>query len=273
MTYFGGKGGEGVYQTLINEIPPHLVYVEACLGGGAIMRHKLPALRSVGIDLDGMALEAFNAEQGTIPGLELVHGCCLSWLQEHFAERDWLRMGYERFPASHVFVYFDPPYPHHTRKSLKRYRCDANGEFHSAMLAVATSLRCRVMVSSYPNAGYAAALKGWRTFTFEAQTRRGWATEQVWMNYPAGPLHDYRYLGNDKREREVVRRRRRNWSRGLSRMPLAERLAVFADLVEGMRGEVDFESAEAMLRTLGGKAVPPAASINPASVPGRRRGR
>lgn len=268
MTYFGGKGGEGVYQTLINEIPPHLVYVEGCLGGGAIMRHKLPAAVSVGIDLDGIALGEFGREFGVLPGLSLVNACCLDWLAEHFADRDVLVLGGQRVPAGLVFVYLDPPYPHHTRKSDKRYRVDADAAFHSRMLGLVTALRCRVMVSSYPNAGYRRTLQRWRTFTFEARTRRGWATEQIWMNYPAGPLHDCRFLGGNKRQREVVRRRRRNWSRGLSRMPLAERLAVFADLVEGMRGEVDFESAEAMLRTLGGKAVPPAGPQDAAAVPG-----
>jgi len=39
----GGKAGAGVYQKLINLIPPHRTYIETHLGGGAIMRYKLPA--------------------------------------------------------------------------------------------------------------------------------------------------------------------------------------------------------------------------------------
>ena len=38
MAYPGGKNGAGVYQTLINLIPPHDTYIETYLGGGAIMR-------------------------------------------------------------------------------------------------------------------------------------------------------------------------------------------------------------------------------------------
>jgi hypothetical protein len=34
MTYPGGKGGAGVYQMIINQIPPHRVYIEPFLGGG-----------------------------------------------------------------------------------------------------------------------------------------------------------------------------------------------------------------------------------------------
>jgi site-specific DNA-adenine methylase len=34
MRYPGGKGGAGVYQTIINNIPPHDTYIETHLGGG-----------------------------------------------------------------------------------------------------------------------------------------------------------------------------------------------------------------------------------------------
>jgi len=32
--------------------PPHEVYIEPFLGGGAIMRQKRPALLNIGLDLD-----------------------------------------------------------------------------------------------------------------------------------------------------------------------------------------------------------------------------
>ena len=60
MRYPGGKGISGVYQRLINEIPPHRVYIEPYLGGGALMRYKLPAEINIGLDVDpavtGLAL-------------------------------------------------------------------------------------------------------------------------------------------------------------------------------------------------------------------------
>ncbi len=58
MTYPGGKNGPGVYQTLINQIPPHDTYIETHLGGGAVLRHKRPAALNIGIDLHGPALTA-----------------------------------------------------------------------------------------------------------------------------------------------------------------------------------------------------------------------
>jgi DNA adenine methylase len=60
MGYPGGKNGSGVYQAIINQMPPHRVYVEPFLGGGAIMRLKRPAEMNIGIDLDQDAVHAFS---------------------------------------------------------------------------------------------------------------------------------------------------------------------------------------------------------------------
>ena len=48
MHYQGGKGG--VFQKLINRMPPHEVYIETHLGGGAVMRNKRPAGSNIGIE-------------------------------------------------------------------------------------------------------------------------------------------------------------------------------------------------------------------------------
>jgi hypothetical protein len=53
--YPGGKAGAGVYQTIINLMPPHDVYIEPFLGGGAVMRLKRPARLNIGVDLVGSA--------------------------------------------------------------------------------------------------------------------------------------------------------------------------------------------------------------------------
>lgn len=61
MAYPGGKNGSGVYQTIINLMPPHKVYIEPFLGAGATMRMKRPAVQNIGIDCDPDALKHFKA--------------------------------------------------------------------------------------------------------------------------------------------------------------------------------------------------------------------
>ena len=68
MVYPGGKNGAGVYQTIINLMPPHDVYIEPFLGGGAIMRQKRPALLNIGVDLDPSTIARFNDDAGPVAG-------------------------------------------------------------------------------------------------------------------------------------------------------------------------------------------------------------
>jgi DNA adenine methylase len=60
VTYPGGKNGAGVYQAIINRMPPHSVYIEPFLGGGALMRLKRPAALNIGLDRDAIALRRFR---------------------------------------------------------------------------------------------------------------------------------------------------------------------------------------------------------------------
>jgi hypothetical protein len=65
VTYPGGKNGAGVYQRIINLMPPHRVYIEPFLGGAAIMRLKRPAALNFGIDRSQQAINlASNAVFG-----------------------------------------------------------------------------------------------------------------------------------------------------------------------------------------------------------------
>ena len=67
MTYPGGKNGAGVYQQIINLMPPHDVYIEPFLGGAAILRLKRPAGRSIACDLvapSELAIEACIGSPG-----------------------------------------------------------------------------------------------------------------------------------------------------------------------------------------------------------------
>ena|SRR5882724_2186639 len=218
MSYPGGKNGSGVYQTLINLMPPHQQYIEPFLGMGGVMRHKKPAFRSFGIDSDVFVIGEWANH--AIPGLIVEAGDGIRWLK--------------RFPRFHsqTLVYCDPPYLATKWPSKYRHKMDAKD--HERLLEVLLHLNCMVMVSGYRNALYGGLLRDWRRVEFTASTRgHTLATEVVWMNFPPPrELHDYRFLGQTFREREVIRRRIQRWKKRFSKMNELESFAMFAALDE-----------------------------------------
>jgi DNA adenine methylase len=218
MPYLGGKSQAGVYQRIINLIPPHDVYLEPFLGGGAIMRLKRPARLSYGVDRSRAALET------ALPaGASAVHGCGIDFL--------------ENFPwRGGEFVYADPPYLLSTRKSRARYEFEMTDAEHSRLLDVLRSLPCPVLLSGYPSALYDEALAGWEREEFQVMTRgHTWATEVLWRNYPRPEvLHDVSFVGSGYRERLRIKRKRARWAARLARMPALERAALFSALVDAM---------------------------------------
>ena len=59
---FGSKATPDPCQALISLMLPHSVYMERHPVGGALMKRKPASLRLIGIDLDGRALAAVEAE-------------------------------------------------------------------------------------------------------------------------------------------------------------------------------------------------------------------
>ncbi|HLL73003.1 MAG TPA: DNA adenine methylase [Pyrinomonadaceae bacterium] len=232
MTYAGGKGN--VYHQIINLMPPHDVYIEPFMGGASIMRMKRPAAHSIGVDRDGRAVEAFKllaapnlasgAGNGT-PSLETAmveHGDGIEFLRRY----DW-RGG--------ELVYCDPPYLMETRSSKRRiYACEMSVREHRRLLDVIRRLPCMVIISGYDSELYRGALAGWNTHSFNAVTRSGRvAREFVWYNYPPPfELHDYRYLGENFRERARINKKKKRWRAKLANLPPLERHAIFSAIEE-----------------------------------------
>lgn len=214
-SYDGGKGGMGVWQWIINQMPVHDIYVEAFLGNGAVLRHKRPAASSIGIELN----PAVVAERWTghgLPGCIVVCADALSFL-----DRDW---------SLDTFIYLDPPYLMETRSSQRQlYEFElAEREQHLALLDLIKRLNCMVAISGYYSPLYAEQLPGWRTSTFWTVNRAGKRVQEwLWMNYPTPlALHDYRFLGRDFRERERIKRKKARWTARLRTMPALERYAL-----------------------------------------------
>lgn len=219
MTYPGGKGG--VYQKIINLIPPHKTYIETHLGGGAILLNKKPAIVNIGIDMD---IEVINKWSADLPPSNRVSGAQFQFLNKDAV--NYIKKS-EFCNLKQTFVYCDPPYLHITRKDKNIYKYEYTDSQHEELLTVIKDLPCQVMISGYESKLYTKSLEGWHSKTFQAMTRHGLATEWVWMNYPEPiELHDYSYIGDNFRERERIRKKVNRWVGKLRQMPILERQAI-----------------------------------------------
>jgi hypothetical protein len=117
-------------------------------------------------------------------------------------------------------------------------------------------LPCAVMVSGYRSALYDQMLGDWRTIEFQAMTRRGPATEFVWMNYPPPTdLHDYTHLGQTFRARERQKRQQARWVQKVAAKPLLEQKALLAGLLEGVGPTVSAEVVRSTRAQCGDEAL------------------
>jgi len=145
MAYPGGKNGSGVYQTIINLMPPHRVYVEGFLGGGAILQKKLPAIANIGIDSDTAVIQNWSGDE--LPGLQLVNADFLEWAAGNVLSDDTL-------------IYLDPPYLMETRSCQRPiYRHEFTREQHERLLEMILECPCMVMISGYWSEQYYVAAR------------------------------------------------------------------------------------------------------------------
>lgn len=223
MVYPGGKNGMGIYQRIINLMPPHDVYIEPFLGSGAVLRHKKPARVNLGIDVDQAAIEL-----------------CRSLIVENGDDRS--TNSYFDFQCADVFdrmlhwptspttvIFYDPPYPHETRTKKKIYAnelCDAD---HTLLLSNMLESQSMQMITGYRCDLYNNALADWHSIDYPAQTRGGTRTETLWFNFDEPTeLHDYSFLGDNFRERDRIRKKQKRWQKRWAKMDRLERQAILA---------------------------------------------
>ncbi len=218
LRYPGGKNGYGVYQKIINLIPPHDTYIEAFLGSGAILKRKRPAKRNIGIDVDMQSVRAFQKL-----GTNAVILCqdALSFLR-----------GIKSSLRETDFIYCDPPYLLETR-SCKRplYKHEFGSESdHRRLLECLLQLPCRIMISGYDSPLYSDLIGSWNIYRYEVRNRKGTvAHETIWMNYERPlTLHDYSYLGDDFRQRDAIKRKALRWRTTFERLDILERQAILS---------------------------------------------
>lgn len=225
--FVGAKRAMGVWQRIISEMPRHRVFVELFAGTGYLTRMKLPAERTILVDLDRTAPAA------TLP---LTMRACKFVLADYRAVLGCLDLD----PAT--LVYADPPYPLAVRscqRSYYKHELVTDAE-HRELLGILAALPALVMISGYRCPLYDELLSQWRRCEIPTVDRRGnKKTECVWMNFPpTANLHDTRFVGDNYRQRLRIRRKVARWLAMLEALPLGERAALTAAIDDWrLRGE------------------------------------
>lgn len=226
MIYPGGKNC--TYRTIINQMPPHRVYIEPFLGSGAVLRHKRSAEINIGLDADSGVIAAFGGEVLT-ERRTIKCADAIQFLKTYHLRGDWRR---------DVLIYLDPPYVMSSRSSQDRiYRHEMTDEQHAELLQTLldiSSWGVMIMISGYFSEMYDSILKHWRVHTFKTIKRSGKpGMEYLWMNFSEPlELHDYHFLGSGFREREQITRQQRRWRAKLEGMPQQRRYALLSVLEE-----------------------------------------
>lgn len=216
MKYSGGKGK--CFQRLINLMPPHRVYIEPYLGGGAVFRNKRPADISIGLDIDPKVIALWQHDLAGPDACTILQSDAVAYLSSYTYTGDEL-------------VYADPPYLPSTRRREKVYRYDYSEADHQTLLEAIKRAPCMVMISGYRNALYDDTLSGWRKVTFSAKTHTDVREECVWMNFdPPQRLHDGSHLGHTFRDRQRIKRRISRFVNKLELMEPMEREALLSAL-------------------------------------------
>ncbi|MQB35119.1 DNA adenine methylase [Agrobacterium rhizogenes] len=198
-------------------MPPHEMYIETHLGGGAVLRSKEPASSSIGIDIDPRVISA--AKNWEIPSLSLHLMDATTFLNDfEFSGRE--------------LIYADPPYVLSTRGNRKYYKYEYTDEDHLRLLTALKRVKCPVMISGYRCDLYDSMLQGWDTTTMTNVTQSGVRQELLWANFPFSTiLHDYSVVGGGFRERERIRRKATRWCSRLQTMPIVEQHAIILELL------------------------------------------
>ena len=208
--YAGGKGAS--FRKVLNLMPPHEVYIETHLGGGAVFKNKRPAgLSDIGIDINPDVVNQWKAQYGDQYNVRMAHA--------HQFLTEYSFIGNE-------LVFVDPPYITETRIRPKIYAFEYNFQDHEDLLNILVQVSAKVIISGYPHSLYDQLLHKWNKVTYITQTQSGPREERLWFNYdPPEKLHDYRFLGKDFREREQVRRKLETLQRKVLSLQSAERQA------------------------------------------------
>lgn len=228
---FNGKSTDGVYQHLINRIPPHTIYIELCVGQATINRAKRPAMLNLLVDVDPQINRLY--QNANIPKEMRIQGYradCVAWLKHTYPK---IPVD-PQFPCpeENIFIFIDPPTDKdvHRKKNSNRHLMPLDSI--TELCRILVGIKCKVMLTTFVGSIYDGVFeneKGWHRELFTGYSANPDGSDEVILtNYvPDEDLHDYSFCGTTPDERARIRKQNESLVAVLKPMSLLERRAFF----------------------------------------------
>lgn len=223
--YTGNKQVHGLWQWIINRIPPYKIYYELFAGSAAIARNLPPMDPKVIVDYNAGIIDAL---MNCITRLSNAKIICADALQILSTVRAGTKS------PTDAFVYMDPPYMFSCRLQNRRYyKNEMTDSQHRQLLSRVRTVKFNCMISHPENKMYDKALKGWTKEKYKVSYHGTPVWECIYYNYPRPEvLHTYDFVGSDCWDRQRVKRKIERLARKLAELPALERNAVIARAIK-----------------------------------------
>lgn len=239
MSYPGNKGFQHAVRNIVNLIPPHQLYVEPFAGSAGIARNICGGHGMILNDIDPhVYLDLMRYFPDATIGKDIALESIV-WMEVFIGNFQTILYNLDAFHllemiqgldipssmAKQVFIYLDPPYPIHSRRSRKAiYNYEMSNADHVKLLRTVLQCSYNCMISTYPNDLYAYMLKDWNMHQFKTSVHGSSGKELIYFNYdPPQELHDYQFLGKDSWDRQRINRKVQRTLRKFSELPALER--------------------------------------------------
>ncbi len=211
MAYKGNKAIDGVYHSIINEIPLCDIFIEGFAGGAGISRKfNMPPGKIILNDLNrsGIADLIYTGSSYAYSNLDI-----LDLLSMHSGSDE------------KKVMFLDPPYLWSTRPySLKLYEHEMSDIDHKKFLNAILQYSGKVLLIHPKCTLYDDALKDWRQKEISIRYHNKTSREILYMNFSmVDQLQDDSYLGVNFWDRQRIQRRTAGIVAKFKSMPAAER--------------------------------------------------
>ena len=229
-SYPGSKNATGLYQFIINNTPSFMKFYELFSGSGIIGRKLYEGSEQGFFTLSDVFPEVIDELNKLVPANNRIECTCHCY-------KYLLSIIVENHNNRSTMVYLDPPYTKSSRRSNRdiynvEFSDQAHIEFLNLISCSKVDFNC--MISHYPDPLYDKMLSSWHRKEVQVMTRRGIATEVIYMNYDISklPLHSYDYVGHDFTERQAIKRKQSSTVKKINKLSLHEKLAMLHQIAK-----------------------------------------